>query len=158
MLNKPLREVMNVALDTMSMQGPIKIRDVAERTLSQAPSEYWSLDVDRAARIDYLCRHVKHDMAEKLSMDYVEKYLPRIPEEYHAMFKGFPKYICINPRGGRDSEHVLTILASPEQWAANIHLKDRVLDATQSSRNKSRDFLDLLKDGGAESLYDLFGE
>ena len=156
MHSKPLQQAINVTLDTMSMRGPVTVRDVAEEVDRSAPVEYWTSLDEKEARIGHLCRHIKQEMAEGLSAEYVEKYMPHIPDDLVGMFKGFPRYICINPRGGTGAQHVLTILATQDQWANNIKLKDRVIDATTGSRNRSRDFFLMLKESGASSLLELF--
>lgn len=157
MQSRPLRQTIDVVLDTMGMRGPVKRRDVAEEVLRSAPEDYWSIGDLREARLAYLQGEIATRMAETHSAEYIERYLTCVPDKYRAMLRKVPRFICISPRGGRDSEHVMTFAATPEHWAANYALKDHVVQATVVSRDHARDIHDLLTASGAKSLMELLG-
>lgn len=154
MQSKPLRQAVDLALDTMGMRGPIKRRDVAEQVLRSAPDEYWSAGDLRESKIHYLQGEIAARMGEFHSTEFIEQHLIYVPEKYRDMLRKMPRFICISPRGGRDAEHVMTFLATPEHWAANFALKDYGVQALTGSRDFARDFHDLLVSRGARSLAD----
>lgn len=155
MQSRPLKQAINLALDTLGMQGPVTRRQVAEKVLRETTQDHWAVGDEREAKIAYLMTGVAEAMNEPHGNHIVEQYMFRVPEEYRAVLRGLPRFICVSPRGGRASEHVMTILATPEQWAANFELKDRIVEATTISRDESRAILLLLKSTGARSLSEL---
>ena len=157
MQSKPLRQAIDLELDTMGMRGPIKRRDVAQRVMLTAPEDYWSERDKAEARLSYLQKQVKSRMNESHSPEYIERYLTSVPDELRTIFRKVPRFICISPRGGQESEHVMTFVATRENWAANYALKDHVVQATKISRDHARDIIDLLDAGGADTLMDLLG-
>lgn len=155
MHSKPLRQAVDLALDTLGMQGPVTRREVAEHVMRSAPDDYWSVGDLRDARIAYLQSEIASRMGEALSEGYIDRFLPHVPEQHRAMLQKVPRFICISPRGGREAQHVMSFVATVEHWDANFKLKDHVVQATTVSRDFARDIRDLLLATGCRSLIEL---
>lgn len=156
MHSKPLRQTIDITLDTMGMSGPVKRRDVAEAVMRSTPDEYWAEADKRDARLAYIQSAVTTRMNEVHSPEYVGQYLHNVPKDVREALTSVPRFICITPRGGRDAVHVLAVMATPDQWLANFNLKNKVVEATTQSRERSRDMHDLLAKHAASCLLDLF--
>ena len=157
MHSRPLKQAIQLALDTMGMQGPISRRDVARQVKRVSPPDHWSLEDHDDADMAYLMGGVRVCMNQPHSDAFIDQHLANMPDELRAKFHNTPRFICISAGGGRDSQHVMTFLATPEQFDNNFKLKDRVVRATTVSRDVSRDIRDLLKLHNANSLCELFG-
>jgi hypothetical protein len=155
MESKPLKQAIDLALDTLGMQGPVTRREVAEEVLRAAPDDHWSYGDLREARLAFIQREVAARMGEAHSPEFIERHLTRIPDEYRAMLRKVPRFICVSANGGAGSHHVMSFVATAEQWQANFDLKKRVVEASTISRDHARDIRDLLVSTGARSLADL---
>lgn len=140
----------------MGMKGPITRREVAERVLKEGVSA-WSLADETAAKLLYLQQQVSVAMREPHSNYFVERHLGHIPREYRAALHGLPRFICITPGGGRGAQHVLSLLATREEWEMNISLKDRVVEAAQMSADEARSIRALLMHEQKQSLSEVLG-
>jgi len=155
MHSKPLRQAVDLALDTMGMRGPVRRRDVAEEVLRAASDDYWALGDLREAKLAYLHNEIAVRMTAAHSPEFIEPYLTHVPDKYRAMLRRIPRFICVSPRGGRDAQHVMTFCATPADWEANFALKDHIVEATRISRDSARDIRDLLVATGCNSLAEL---
>lgn len=156
MQSKKLKEIIRMTMDVRSMDGPVTRRALAEETMRVSANEHWSASDEYEARLSYLMDEIKYEMAQVHSDEFITRELSHAPEEIRDTLRKIPQWICISARGGRGSEHVKAVLATPEQWAANFALKDQIVEATRVSRNESRDVQDLLESTGASCLADLF--
>lgn len=156
MHSRPLRQAVDLALDTLGMQGPITRRQVAEEVIRSTTDDCWSYADQREARIAYLQREIADRMAQPVGDHLVQEYLPHVPAEYRTLVDGLPRFICVTPRGGRDSQHVMSIFATADQWAASYRLKDKIAKATENHRDRDRSVHLMLQSFGAATLVDLF--
>lgn len=155
MQSKKLKEIIRMTMDVRAMDGPVTRRGLAEEIMRVSASEHWSAADEYNARLDYLMGEIKQEMMQVHSDEFIARELSHAPEELRDTLRKIPQWICVTARGGRGSEHVKAVLATPEQWAANFALKDQIVEATRVSRNESRDIQDLLETTGASCLADL---
>lgn len=155
MHSKPLRQAVDLALDTMGMQGPVTRRQVAERVILMTTDDDWALGDQREARVAYLQQEIAARMSAPHSAHIVQQYAHGIPPAYRNLFDKLPRFICISPRGGREAQHVMSLNATADDWAANMRLKERIAEATAFSTDVSRTIHDLLRSTGSGSLADL---
>jgi hypothetical protein len=155
MQSKPLKQAIDLALDTMGMRGPVTRREVAEEVMRAAPEDHWSFGDLRDARLAYIQTEVAARMGETHTPEFIERHLTHIPEKYRAMLRKVPRFICVSAQGGRGAQHVMAFIATPDDWASNFDLKDFVVERTRVSRDHARDIRDLLVSTGASSLADL---
>lgn len=154
MHSKPLRQHLELILDSMGMEGPVIRRAVAQRAYEEAPSDYWALADRKNADIAYLQSEVTKLMNEPASPAVVQQILDSgiVPENLRDTVMGLPRFICISSRGGAGAEHVMSWLATRGQWENNFRLKDFVTERARISRDGARDIRDLLKATRAENL------
>lgn len=155
MHSKPLRQAVDLALDTMGMQGPVTRRQVAQRVIEMTTDQDWALGDQVEARIAYLQQEIASRMSAPHSPHIVQQYATRIPPAYRNLFDKLPRFICISPRGGREAQHVMALNATADDWAANMRLKERITEATAISTDVSRSIHDLLRATRSTSLADL---
>lgn len=150
---------MLVTLDTMGAKGPVTRREVAEEVvrLTQMNRKYWSAADEAAARMMYIQTQVARAMAEPHSEHIVERHMGTIPQQYRAALFGLPRFICISPGGGKGAQHVMALLATEEQWAANAQLKDRIVELSRISADESRSIASLLRYEKKATLSDVLG-
>ncbi len=155
MQSKPLKQLITLTLDTKGMQGPVTLRGVAEEVLSSAPDDYYSLADDREARLALIQGETKRQMRESLSEHDTDLISSTVPKKYRKTIARLPKFICVSARGGRGSQHVMSLVATEEDWNANYELKAYVTRRAGMSRDDARDIRDLLRMLGASSLKDI---
>ena len=158
MNSKPLKQSISLVLDTKGMQGPITRRSVAEEVMRIAGKECWSASDEWEAKLAYVQKEIRTQMNEAYSQEFIERNVLYVPEQYRDTFCKMSRFICISSKGGRDSDHVMTLVATKDHWEANFALKDRIVQATRASRDESRDIRDLLEMSGASCLADLFND
>ena len=90
--------------------------------------------------------------------EFTKRYFGALTPEIRDTLEGVPRFICISPRGGRSSLHMMTLNATKEHWAANFALKDQIAEATRLSAEASREIRDLLESSGVDCLADLLDE
>lgn len=155
MESKRLRQLIDLQLDAMGMQGPVKRNDVAVRVKKTAKKDDWTAaDLDKAM-IAYIQKGVTVSMNQPHSKEYIEKYLGHVPQAILNTLAAIPRFICVSPNGGAGSEHVLSIMATPEDWMANHELKRGIADSIRDSSNHAREIMDYLIENRAKSLNDL---
>ena len=158
MHSKPLRQMIDLELDAAGMRGPVKRRDIAEAVLVKSQPSHWALADERDARMSYLQNAVAQAMNEPLGDEFVQQYLPSIPGQYHAALSKIPRFICVNARGGREAEHVLSLNASREQWEATLQLRRNVAEWTRLKTTPIQEIVDLLVALAADTLMDITKE
>lgn len=154
--SKPLRQLIELTLDTHSMRGPIVKTDVKDEILSSAPDEIWALADLKEARGLSVMSMLTHLMNRPLPNEAIDLILksPAVPDKYRKALAGLPRYICIN-NGGRKAEHSLTLVASLEHWQANTAMKGTLEKEVRVSKNVSRNMEDLLAWAGKQNLAEL---
>lgn len=152
MESKPLRQLIDTTLDTAGMSGPFRRRDIAERVYRSAPDDYWTLADAKEARVSWLMDVLHTRMTETHSQQFIDQYFSHLPDEVIGLLGAIPRFICISAGGGREAEHVMSVMATPEHWDANFKLKDRIAKATMAKRNEARSVRDLLVANRVQSL------
>lgn len=154
--SKPLRQLIELTLDTHSMRGPIIKADLKDEILSAAPDEIWALADLKEARGLIVMGMLTHLMNRPLPDEAIALILksPAVPDKYRKALAGLPRYICINS-GGKKSEHSLTLVASLEHWRSNTIMKGTLEKEVRVSKNVSRNMEDLLAWAGKENLAEL---
>ena len=154
--SKPLRQLIEITLDTHSMRGPIVKRDVTDEILSSAPDEYWALADIKEARSLIVMAMLTHLMQRPLPEEAIDLILrsPAVPDKYRKALAGLPRFICIN-NGGRHPEHILTLVASREHWRKNTAMKGALEKEIRVSKNVSRNMDDLLGWADKKNLSEL---
>ena len=154
--SKPLRQLVELTLDTHSMRGPIVKADVADEVLDSAPSEYWALADTKGGQRLMVMGLLTHLMQRPLPDEAIDLILksPAVPDEYRNALAGLPRWICIE-EGGRRPKHSLTLIASRGHWQANTALKGTLEKEVRVSKNVSRNMDDLLAWAGKNNLAEL---
>ena len=155
MHSKELREAIDITLDSMGMQGPIKRRDVARRVLMICPRDQWAQADVVESDLAYMQTLVMQRMNIPHSEDFINRHMAALPDDVRAILGKIPRFICITAGGGSGSEHVMAINATKEHWLANIRLKKRVADAAFISLDQSQRIRDMLEHMGADSIADM---
>lgn len=147
-----LRQAILLELETAGMRGPVRRRDVAEAVYHKAHgSELWALADEREAKMDYLIRAVAVLQAEPMSEEYIDQYLPRLPQRYRQTLSKMPTWICVSASG----LHIMAITAKASDWAANARLKRNIADAVMIRADQASDIARILLAEGANSIRDL---
>lgn len=159
MHSKALRQRLLLTLDSMGARGPVTRRGVAEEVVKMTAfnGRFWSLADEHAARLIYIQSEVTRAMRAPHSEHVVAQYFGQVPQEYRAALFGLPRFICISPGGGHGAQHVMSLLATPDEWEANSTLKDRVVELSQISADESRSIRRLLQYTKRQTLSELLG-
>lgn len=155
MHSKKLKEIIRMVMDVRSMDGPVTRRALAEEVAQIGGSQYLSAADQYEAYIQCFMAFIKAEMNLVHSEEFLAREGARLPEDIRGTLRKIPQWICTSARGGRGSEHVKAIFATPEHWAANFALKDQIVEATRVSRNESRDIKNLLESSGVTCIADL---
>ena len=123
--------------------------------MKYAPPDRWSVSDEYEARIGHLQRQIGLQMGETHGAVFAKRHFGGLTDEIRDTLEGVPRFICISPKGGRGSLHMMTLSATREHWAANFALKDQIAEATRLSAQASREIRDLLESSGADCLADL---
>ena len=155
--SKPLRQLIELTLDTHSMRGPIEKGPIADEILESTPDEYWALaDIHNIRRAGIMAE-LTALMNRPLPPQAIDLILnsPAVPNKFRKAIAGLPRYICIN--GGKHPKHSLTLVARREHWTENTAMKGGLEKEIRVSKNVSRNMDDLLEWAGKESLAELLG-
>ncbi len=154
--SKPLRQLIELTLDTHSMRGPIEKGIIADEILVSTPDEYWAQADIRNIRRAGIMSELTSMMNRPLPQQAIDLIFnsPAVPDKYRKPIAGLPRYICVNG-GGRHALHALTLVATRAQWQENTALKGDIETKIRVSKNVSRNMDDLLEWTGKESLAEL---
>lgn len=153
--SKALKQNIALAADFLGMRGPVEKRTVAEEVMARTSHDQWSQADIREAMIRYVMGEITAYFNGPLPVDIQDSIRIVIPPSFRDSIGMLPRFICISERGGVGAQHVMTYLASVEDWDKNYQLKAFVAERAAAARNVARDIRNILIDTGAESLSEL---
>ena len=155
MESRPIKQAVALVLDTKGMEGPVTRRELAEEVMKYAMPSQWSVADEYEAKLAHLQREVTLQMGEAHGAEFAKRHFGGLTDALRDTLREVPRFICISPRGGRGSLHMMTLNATKEHWSANFALKDQIAEATRLSAEASREIRDLLESTGVDCLADL---
>ena len=155
MHSKPLRQKLQLGIDTLGMRGEYEVSEVVDFALRIMTPEDWALADRTSADRQYLSTQAKKLMVSMISIEILENFGVHIPEEYAAALSGLPANVCVSARGGRHAKwrHVITV--SLADWKSNLALRDMIAEYATQARDHKADIVRLLVETGSDSIADL---
>ena len=152
MESKPLQQAIDLVLDTESMKGPVRKREMAELVARQVSPDQWSINDLNDAQTKYIMSEISTRMTVPLSEEYIRMYMPNLSRDMWDLIITIPRFICVSPNAGPNSEWVLSYIATAEEWKNNASMKSDKASATQFHANVSKTIHDYLVHNKADSI------
>ncbi len=152
MPTKSLRDAVRLAIDIAGMRGSFTKAELVEDVYSQHGVRLMSGQDEREAHRLLLAKYISDSMKEAVDDETIQHL--NVPRKHMHLLDKLPRTLCICTSG----QHVLSIRATADDWAANSSLKrhigEQVIAAAGVSQNLSR----FLREAGRESLLDFTKE
>lgn len=156
MHSKKLKQNITLALEQLAGRGePVTRREVVEFVELVSSDDHWCEQDRRDARYGYYLSAVTDEMKTPVSQETLDRLMPNVPREYLPLLFGLESWICVSPKPGPDSRHMMSLLATADHWAANARLKMTMAERTAARADQSKDALRLIREKGITRLADL---
>ena len=145
---KALRDTIRLTVDMAGMRGTFTKAELVDAFYAQHRDRLFGLQDQRERDLIYLTRCFTESMKEPLDGEVLDRL--NVPRDFLHLLDKLPRTLCICLSG----KHVLSILATADDWAANAHLKREVGQNVLAASKVSGDISKFLRDTGRESLLD----
>lgn len=145
---KSLREAIRLSIDIAGMRGSFTKSELVDQFYAHHRDRLFGLQDQRERDLIYLGKCFTESMKEPLEGETIDRL--NVPRDFMHLLDKLPRTLCVCPSG----KHVLSIMATADDWAANEQLKRHIGRQVLAASKVSGDISRFLRDTGRGSLID----